>query len=159
MRYWIPCKDIIYALVWGIVDKIEYICIDGGAGMINPCDEILEGEARYSIVKADGTPITSIEDLANCKIALITNVIEAGTPVNRDTLLDMLDFTTKNTIIDGANNTITETDGTVTKITTFGSNSITEVLSGGSNIIHTKVTEFNNGSIVETLTETTLGGI
>ena len=122
--------------------------------MINPCDEVLEGEARYRIVKADGTPIESFADLANCKISLITNVIQQGTAVNRESFLDLMDFRSKNIIMDGANNTITETDGTVTKNTIFNANgSITEVLSGGSNRVHTKVTEFVNGNIVETLSE------
>ena len=123
--------------------------------MINPCDEVLDGEARYRIVKADGTPLESLADLANCKIELATNVVQAGTAVNRDMLLDMMDFRSKNTIVDGANNTITETDGGVTKNTTFNANgSITEVLSGGCNRVHTKVTQFVGNNIVETLTET-----
>lgn len=123
--------------------------------MINPCDEVLDGEARYRIVKADGTPLESLADLANCKIELATNVVQAGTAVNRDMLLDMMDFRSKNTIVDGANNTITETDGVVTKNTTFNANgSITEVLSGGCNRVHTKVTQFVGNNIVETLTET-----
>lgn len=121
--------------------------------MINPCDEVLDGEARYSITKADGTPITSLNDLSNCKINLISNVIQQGTPINRESILDILDFRTKNTTISG--NTITETDGTVTKTTTFNNNgSVTEVLSGGSNRVHTKTTSFSGNNIIETLTET-----
>ena len=120
--------------------------------MINPCDEVLDGEARYRIVKADGTPLESLADLANCKIELATNVVQAGTTENREMLLDMMDFRSKNIAIN--NNTITETDGIVTKNTTFNANgSITEVLSGGCNRVHTKVTQFVGNNIVETLSE------
>ena len=121
--------------------------------VINPCDEILDGEARYSITKPDGSAITSLEDLANCKISLITEVMQAGTPVNKNMLLSLLDFAPKTTVIE--NDTITESDGIVTKTTTFNNDgSITEVLTGGgNNKRYTKVSEWNNGQLVENVTE------
>ena len=124
--------------------------------MINPCDEILAGEAIYSITKPDGSPITSLEDLANCKISLVTQVLQEGTPVNKQMFLDLLEFADKTTNIN--NNTITETSGNVTKITTFNNDgSVTEVLSGGgNNKRYTKISEWDNGQLVETVTEETI---
>lgn len=124
--------------------------------MINPCDEVLAGEAIYSITKADGSPITSFADLANCKITLVTEVLQQGTPVNKQMFLDLLEFANKTTDIN--NNTITETSGNVTKTTTFNNDgSITEVLfGGGNNKKYTKVSEWDNGQLVETVTEETI---
>jgi hypothetical protein len=123
--------------------------------MINPQDEILDGEARYSITKADGTAVTSFADLANCKIQLITAVLQEGTPLAKGTLLDVLDFAPKTTTISG--NVITETDGTVTKTTTFSGDTVVEVLSGGNNRRYTKTTVIGSGEITEELEEEIIG--
>lgn len=129
--------------------------IDGGECMINPQDEILDGDARYAITKADGTAVTSFADLANCKIQLITDVIQEGTPLAKGTLLDVLDFAPKTTTISG--NVITETDGTVTKTTTFSGDTVVEVLSGGNNRRYTKTTVIGSGEITEELEEEIIG--
>lgn len=125
--------------------------------MINPQDEILDGEARYSITKADGTAVTSFADFANCKIQLITDVIQEGTPLTKGTLLDMMEFVPKTTTISG--NVITETDGTVTKTTTVSSGSVVEVLSGGNNKKYIKTTTIADNTITEELEEETIGEV
>ena len=123
--------------------------------MINPQDEILDGEARYAITKADGTAVTSLADLANCKIQLITDVVQEGTPITKGTLLDMLEFANKTTSILG--NVITETDGIVTKTTTFNADgSVTEVLDGGNNKRYTKTTIIGDGVVTEEVVEETI---
>ena len=138
-------------LAYAEQDKRDCGKIDGGDSVINPQDEILDGEARYAITKADGTAVTSLADLANCKIQLITDVVQEGTPITKGTLLDVLDFAPKTTTISG--NTITETDGTVTKTTTFSSDTVVEVLSGGNNRRYTKTTVIGSGEITEELEE------
>lgn len=123
--------------------------------MINPQDEILDGDARYAITKADGTAVTSFADLANCKISLITDVVQNGTPITKGTLLDMMEFADKTTTMSG--NTIVETDGTVTKTTTFNADgSVTEVLEGGNNKRYTKTTTIAEGVVTEEVVEETI---
>lgn len=123
--------------------------------MINPQDEILDGDARYVITKADGTAVTSFADLANCKISLITDVVQEGTPITKGTLLDIMEFADKTTTING--NTVIETDGTVTKTTTFNEDgSVTEILVGGNNKKYTKTTTITDGVVTEEVVEETV---
>ena len=122
--------------------------------MIFPLDEILAEEATYSITRSDGSPITSFSDLANCKISLVTEVVQEGTPLNKHVLLNMLDFSPKTTEID--NNTITETDGVVTKTTTFIDGNVTETLTNGGNKRYVKSSTWVDGQLVEEVTEETI---
>lgn len=144
-------SDLVY------VEQDKHDCgnIDGGECMINPQDEILDGDARYAITKADGTAVTSFADLANCKIQLITDVVQEGTPITKGTLMDILEFANKTTTISG--NRVVETDGTVTKTTTFNSDgSVTEVLDGGNNKRYTKTTIIGDGVVTEEVVEETI---
>jgi len=142
------------------VQLVKYVCgrADGGDLVIIPKDEILDGDARYEITRADGTAVTSLEDLANCKISLITDVIQEGTPITKDTLLDIMDFAPKTTTISG--NVVTETDGTATKTTTFGNDGnvveVLQVVEGGYTIRYTKTTTIADGTITETVSKTTV---